>query len=24
VAGTWGPTAASLMLDRDGRSWFPD
>jgi len=24
VAGTSGPTAASLMLDRDGRSWFPD
>ena len=24
VAGTWGPTAASLMLDRDDRSWFPD
>ncbi len=24
VAGTWGPTAASLMLDRDARSWFPD
>jgi glucose-6-phosphate 1-dehydrogenase len=24
VAGTWGPTSASLMLDRDGRSWFPD
>jgi len=23
VAGTWGPTAASLMLDRDHRSWFP-
>jgi glucose-6-phosphate 1-dehydrogenase len=23
VAGTWGPTASSLMLDRDGRSWFP-
>jgi glucose-6-phosphate 1-dehydrogenase len=21
VAGTWGPTAADLMLDRDGRSW---
>ena len=20
VAGTWGPTASSLMLDRDGRS----
>jgi len=24
VAGSSGPTAASLMLDRDGRSWFPD
>jgi glucose-6-phosphate 1-dehydrogenase len=24
VAGTWGPTASSLMLDRDDRSWFPD
>ncbi len=24
VAGTWGPTAASLMLDRDGHTWFPD
>jgi glucose-6-phosphate 1-dehydrogenase len=23
VAGTWGPTAASLLLDRDARSWFP-
>jgi glucose-6-phosphate 1-dehydrogenase len=23
VAGTWGPTASSLMLDRDARSWFP-
>jgi glucose-6-phosphate 1-dehydrogenase len=23
VAGTWGPTASSLMLDRDDRSWFP-
>ena len=22
VAGTWGPTASSLMLDRDGRSWI--
>jgi len=22
VAGTWGPTSSSLMLDRDGRSWF--
>jgi glucose-6-phosphate 1-dehydrogenase len=21
VAGTWGPTASSLLLDRDGRSW---
>ncbi|MCW8927056.1 MAG: glucose-6-phosphate dehydrogenase, partial [Xanthomonadales bacterium] len=24
VAGTWGPTASSLMLDRDDRAWFPD
>jgi glucose-6-phosphate 1-dehydrogenase len=23
VAGTWGPTASSLLLDRDGRSWYP-
>ncbi len=21
VAGSWGPTASSMMLDRDGRSW---
>ncbi len=24
VAGSWGPTAASLMLDRDGRGWQSD
>jgi len=24
VAGTWGPSAASMMLDRDGRSWYQD
>jgi len=24
VADTWGPTASSLMLDRDDRAWFPD
>lgn len=24
VAGTWGPTAASLLLDRDGRHWYPN
>ena len=24
VAGTWGPSASSLLLDRDGRSWYPD
>lgn len=24
VAGTWGPTAASLLIDRDDRSWYPD
>jgi glucose-6-phosphate 1-dehydrogenase len=23
VPGTWGPTASSLLLDRDGRSWYP-
>jgi len=23
AAGTWGPTAASMMLDRAGRSWQP-
>ena len=23
VAGTWGPTASDVMLDRDGRSWHP-
>ncbi len=23
VAGTWGPTASSLLLDRDGRKWYP-
>ena len=22
VAGTWGPTSSSLLLDRDGRSWY--
>jgi glucose-6-phosphate 1-dehydrogenase len=22
-SGTWGPTAASLMMARDGREWFP-
>jgi len=22
-AGTWGPTSASLLLDRDGRRWLP-
>ncbi len=21
VAGSWGPTASSLLLDRDGRAW---
>jgi glucose-6-phosphate 1-dehydrogenase len=21
VAGSWGPTASSMMLDRDGRGW---
>ncbi len=24
VAGSWGPSAASLLLDRDGRSWSSD
>ncbi|MDH3619678.1 MAG: glucose-6-phosphate dehydrogenase [Gammaproteobacteria bacterium] len=24
VAGTWGPSAAALLLDRDGRSWVED
>ncbi|MFT5140227.1 MAG: glucose-6-phosphate 1-dehydrogenase [Lysobacterales bacterium] len=24
VAGSWGPAAASTMLDRDGRAWQPD
>ena len=24
MAGSWGPTASSLMLDRDDRNWFPD
>ena len=24
VAGSWGPTASSLLLDRDGRAWHPD
>jgi len=24
VAGTWGPTAASMLLDRDGRNWHND
>ncbi len=24
VAGTWGPSAASLLLDRDGRHWYPE
>jgi glucose-6-phosphate 1-dehydrogenase len=24
VAGTWGPTASSLLLDRDDRRWYPD
>lgn len=24
VAGSWGPTASSLLLDQDGRSWQPD
>jgi len=24
VAGSWGPTASSLLLDRDGRAWHSD
>ena len=24
VAGTWGPSASSLLLDRDGRAWVED
>jgi glucose-6-phosphate 1-dehydrogenase len=24
VAGTWGPAAASLLLERNGRHWYPD
>jgi glucose-6-phosphate 1-dehydrogenase len=24
VAGSWGPTASSMLLDRDGRAWYPD
>ena len=24
VAGTWGPSAAAMLLDRDGRQWYPE
>ena len=24
VAGSWGPAASSMLLDRDGRAWYPD
>ena len=24
VSGSWGPTASSVLLDRDGRAWHPD
>jgi len=24
VAGSWGPTASSVLLDRDDRNWYPD
>ena len=24
VSGSWGPTASSMLLDRDGRAWHPD
>ena len=23
VAGSWGPTGSSVLLDRDGRAWYP-
>jgi glucose-6-phosphate 1-dehydrogenase len=23
-AGTWGPSASSLLIDRDGRAWQPE
>ncbi|MEL7537074.1 MAG: glucose-6-phosphate dehydrogenase [Pseudomonadota bacterium] len=24
TSGSWGPAAAAMLLDRDGRSWYPD
>jgi glucose-6-phosphate 1-dehydrogenase len=24
VPGSWGPTGSSMLLDRDGRAWYPD
>ena len=24
VAGSWGPNGSSMLLDRDGRAWYPD
>jgi glucose-6-phosphate 1-dehydrogenase len=24
VGGTWGPSGSSTLLDRDGRSWYPE
>jgi glucose-6-phosphate 1-dehydrogenase len=24
VAGSWGPTASAMLLDRDDRAWYPD
>ena len=24
LAGSWGPTASSMLLDRDGRHWYPE
>jgi glucose-6-phosphate 1-dehydrogenase len=24
VAGTWGPSSSSLLLDRDGRAWIQE
>jgi glucose-6-phosphate 1-dehydrogenase len=24
LAGSWGPVASSMLLDRDGRAWLPE
>jgi glucose-6-phosphate 1-dehydrogenase len=24
LAGSWGPSAADFLLDRDGRDWYPE